>query len=167
MMNGCLMHSVIAGITLEQAKDVAAVAGGIFALIALIKGVVEYVHQGAQKRAEHFLAMRERLKGDAKFMQICDLLDEDSPTLRDLPFNDKRDFLGLFEEVALMLNSRIIRPAVAHYMFGYYAIRCGRSKYFWEGVERQSDYWSLFNDFVTRMEQVESSFKFKRRKLRF
>jgi hypothetical protein len=40
-------------------------------------------------------------------------------------------FLGFFEEVALMMNSGLIRKEVAHYMFGYYAIHCWDSKNFW------------------------------------
>jgi hypothetical protein len=73
----------------------------------------------------------------------------------------------MFEEVALMLNSGIIRPAVAHYMFGYYAIRCGRSTHFWNSVNRHASYWALFNDFVARMEREAAHFKFSRQSLRF
>lgn len=153
--------------TLEQAKDLAAIVGAVIALVTLVKGVVEYVHQGAQKRAEQFSAMRLRFKNDEQFKQICDLLETDSPGLVGIPFKDKRDFLGFFEEVALMLNSGILRAPVAHYMFGYYALRCADSDNFWSDVNRDSPYWSLFNDFVAQMRRIERNFAFKQRTMRF
>jgi len=154
-------------ITLTNAKDLATVVAAVIALATLVKGVIEYAHQGAQKRAEQFIDMRKRLNENPTFTVICDLLETDDSKLASMPFNEKRDFLGLFEEVALMLNSGLIKESVAHYMFGYYAIRCAHSKNFWNVVNRQSSYWALFNDFVTRMERVEEEFKFDRRELRF
>jgi hypothetical protein len=154
-------------IPIEQARDAAMLIGVALGVATLIKGVIEYIHQGSQKRAEQFIRMRDRLNQDASFKTICNLLDHDDPQLASIPFKDRRDFLGLFEEVALMLNSGIIRPAVAHYMFGYYAIQCNRSRHFWVEINRQSFYWALFNDFVARMELEERSFSYKRRRLRF
>jgi hypothetical protein len=42
--------------------DIATIATAVIALLALVRGVFEYVRQGAQKRAEHFVAMRKRFK---------------------------------------------------------------------------------------------------------
>ena len=153
--------------SLTDAKDIATILGVVAALVTLVKGVIEYVHQGAQKRVERFTAMRQRFKDDPAFKEMCDLLETDDPRLAEIPFKDKRDLLGFFEEVALMLNSKLIQPAVAHYMFGYYALRCAESKNFWSDVNRASPYWALFNDFVARMKKVEEGFVFKRRALRF
>lgn len=152
-------------LSLTDAKDLATIIGVVVALVTLIKGVVEYAHQGAQKRAERFTSMRIRFKEDTSFKEICDLLETDDPRLAQVPFKDKRDFLGFFEEVALMLNSKLIRPAVAHYMFGYYAIRCAESDNFWSDVNRDTPYWALFNDFVARMKMAEQAFN--RHDLRF
>ena len=154
-------------LSLSDWRDLAAVSGVIVALGTLIKGLVEYSHQGAQKRAEQFSAMRIRFKDDEQFKEICVLLEADDPALTEVPFKDKRDFLGFFEEVALMLNSGLIRPAVAHYMFGYYALRCAESENFWHDVNRESPYWALFNDFVREMRVVEDQFKIDKASLRF
>jgi hypothetical protein len=51
------------------------------------------------------------------------------------------------------LNLGIIRREVAHYMFGYYAIRCWDSDASWHGVNRNSPYWSLFKNFASRDEK--------------
>jgi hypothetical protein len=121
-------------VTLADAKDIATVLGAIVAVGTLIKGITELSRQNALKRAEHFQVIRQRLKNNSTFKDILDLVERNDPTLRTVPFKDKRDLLGLFEEIALMLNSRLIRREVAHYMFGYYALRCYQSDDFWSDV---------------------------------
>lgn len=153
--------------TLGEAKDVGALIGAAIALLALVRGLIEFRQQGAQKRAVHFLEMRKRLKEDTDFAEICALLEVDDRKLLEVPFKARRDLLGLFEEVALLVNSGLIRVPVAHYMFGYYAIRCWDSVHFWCDVNRDSDYWTLFRDFVIRMKACETTFRFDRRRMRF
>lgn len=148
-------------------ESIATIVGAILALVALIMGVIEYAHQGAQKRAEHFITMRKRLKESVFYEEICALIEIDDEGLRGTPFKDKRTFLGLFEEVAIMMNSGLIRKQVAHYMFGYYAIRCWESANFWHGVNRDSFYWSVFRDFAAQMKELERGYSFKRRNYRF
>jgi hypothetical protein len=108
--------------------------------------------------------LRVRFKSDEKFRQICDLLEIDDPALREMPFKAKRDFLGFFEEIALMVNTGLMRKNVAHHMFGYYALRSSNSKNFWSDVNRESYYWAVFFHFVKQMEAIEESFKFDYRK---
>jgi hypothetical protein len=117
---------------IELGKSLVVTIGGGVALVTFLLSFCEYKRQGAQKKAEYFLEMRKRLKENASFKNICDLIEEDAPDLATLSFQEKRDFLGFFEEVALMMNSRLIRKEVVHYMFGYYAIHCWDSKNFLE-----------------------------------
>jgi len=142
-------------------RDIATVAAVLVAVITLIKVLVEYVNQGKLKRCEHFLLIRKRFNEDASLRRICDLLEGDSKELKVVPYNDKRNFLGFYEEIAIMLNSKIIRKRIAHYMFGYYAILCWESKNFWEGdgdcINRETPYWAVFKDFVTQMEEIQGS----------
>jgi hypothetical protein len=153
--------------SLSDYKDIATVAGVVIALAALIKGVYEYVKQGAQKRAEQFVEMRKRFKESDSFRELAALIEENDSKLAAVPFKDKRDYLGFFEEIALMVNSGLIRIEVAHYMFGYYAIRCWENDYFWSDVNRDSQYWVLFKDFVRRMKEIEDSFAYDEQKFRF
>jgi hypothetical protein len=153
--------------TLEEYKVLAAIVGAVVALITLVKGTIEYSHQGAQKRAEHFLAMRKRMKENSQFTEICSHLESDESALRAIPFKEKRDFLGFFEEIAILMNSGLITRHVAHYMFGYYAIRCWESTNFWNDVNRDSIYWRVFADFVAEMKKLETGFRFRRRNYRF
>jgi hypothetical protein len=148
-------------------KDVAEIVGVCIALITLIKGVIEFRLQGTQKRAEQFLQMRDRY---AEFSELCALLEHNDDVgnkqLQEMSFKLKRDFLGLYEEIALMMNSGILRPQVAHYMFGYYALRCAENNAFWQGLNYESSYWSLFRDFVNQMKQVEQNFQYTRETFR-
>jgi hypothetical protein len=146
--------------------ELVASIGASLALLTFLKGIFEYSRQGAQKRAEMFLQMRRRLKENQNFKELCALLDVDSSKLTEIPFKDKRDFLGFFEEVALMLNSGLLRKEVAHYMFGYYAIKCWESDHFSASINRNSNYWRLFKDFAEEMQKVRDSFYYSRRLFR-
>jgi alpha-D-ribose 1-methylphosphonate 5-triphosphate diphosphatase PhnM len=152
---------------MDIAVGIATIAASLIALVTLVIGVLEYSRQGAAKRAEHFLEMRRRLKENERFRIIAELLDTNDAELSNISFKDKRDYLGLFEEVALSMNSRLIRRQVAHYMFGYYAIRCWESQSFWGDVNRNSIYWRVFRDFVEQMQEVERGFNYHRRDFRF
>ncbi|HWA53790.1 MAG TPA: hypothetical protein VG816_06415 [Solirubrobacterales bacterium] len=167
---------LIATITSSIATSVG-VLGALIALATLVKALLEYMQQGRQKRAEHFFELRRKLKENVEFSRVAGLLDEASlnddeaasarEELRRLSFQIKRDYLGLFEEVAIAMNSGLIKPQVAHYMFGYYALLCWTSDDFWINVNKLSDYWSLFDDFCKQMKAEQNSFEFRRRDFKF
>ena len=137
--------------------EIAIIVSAVIALVTFISGTYEYSRQGATRRAEHFFKMRRLLKQNDTFKDFADLIDKDDQKLCDMDFKDKRDYIGLFEEIAISMNSKLIRKEVAHYMFGYYAIQCWKSNNFWSwgGIERDSIYWAVFRDFVEQMEEME------------
>ena len=152
---------------LSYLKDVAIVLATLLALFTFINGILEYSRQGRQKRADQFVHIRRRLKENETFKHLTDLALRNDSQLAHANAADKRDLLGLFEEVALMMNSKLIRREVAHYMFGSYVIACSDSEYFWTNLDKQEIYWSLFNDFALQMKEVESCFQYDRKKMRF
>ena len=99
--------------------------------------------------------------------QLDDVALAARQALRAVPFKVKRDYLGLFEEIAIAMNSGLIKAEVAHYMFGYYALLCRDSPDFWSNVNRASPYWSLFHDFCDQMEIERDHFAFRRQDYRF
>jgi hypothetical protein len=137
-----------------------AVIGIALAVSTTLVGISQYRVQNRQKRAEFFIQLRRKLKENPIFKQICNLNESDSEELRKISLQDKRDFLSLFEEVALMMNSGLISPKVANHMFGYYAIRCTTCVNFWkdqDGKKQLSptdDYFSLFQNFVIQMDEI-------------
>jgi hypothetical protein len=142
---------------------------GLSAAIALataIQAVVEYRLQGRQGRADHFLRLRERLKNDKRLGQLSELIDlsfapgaegEDARRqVRKISLSNKRDYLGLFEEVAISQNSGLIKDAVARYMFGYYAVRCLQCRPFWDNINPVSRGWDAFFAFARDAESWEA-----------
>ena len=136
-----------------------------------------------QKERTDLLDLFDRVaKKQAMFQALCDAFDQEQDAelktafdfvkrpclaIDEVPFKERRDFLGFFEEIALMTNTRLISLRIAHYMFGYYAIQCWKSLVFWSNLQRESDYWSLFRDFAGQMEKVQKVFEYKRTRFRF
>ena len=148
-------------------KDFAIIAGGLVTIFAFLNGLLEYRRQGMQKRVEHFTTLRRRLKENPVFKEICDLMFANDPRLREINAQDKRDFVGLLEEVALQVNSGLIRPDLAHYMFGYFTVKCLDSEDFWANLTLDEIYWNLFHDFAQEIKAREKTFSYHRDKLRF
>lgn len=152
---------------LEFWKAIAIIAGGVVALVTFLFAMLEYVRQGHQNRASRFVEMRRRFLETPLFREILNLLNTDDPKLREIPIQDRRNFAGFFEEVALMVNSKLISPKVAHYMFGDYVLLTSRSKHFWHDLDRNGVYWALFRQFATSMEAMKDQDFGPAKQLRF
>jgi hypothetical protein len=147
-----------------------ATVGAAVGLFTAWKAVGEYRRQGTIRRIEFFLDARKRLTDNATFQEIINLLEHDSSALTAVPLGSKISFVGFFEEIALLLNSGVIREEVAHYMFGYYALKCWDSKHFWildERPQRPLDkanepYWSVFRAFIIKMEPMREQLEAKK-----
>jgi hypothetical protein len=142
-------------------KDMATLIGGLVGLIGLLKGVYEFSKQNAIKRAENYLKLREKFKESTRFKDLFEMLENDDPQLKRVPYERKQDFLGFYEDIALFVNSGLLKPEVAHYMFSYHALKCAESKNFWnhEHIPYDSPYWSLFKNFVERMKKADELLK--------
>lgn len=138
---------------LDYWKNWAIIAAGVVAFITLLVALLEYFRQGRQHRAENFIQMRRRFLETPEYRRILDQLAGDQPSLRDESVQEKRNFIGFLEEVALMVNSRLIRREVAHYMFGYYVLLAARSENFWVDLDKDSEYWTLFRGFAREMNE--------------
>jgi hypothetical protein len=135
---------------------IVATFAGLVALGTFIKAILEYRLQGRQKRAELFDKFKTTLKTEPRIVNINSLLEADHETLTTIPLIDRYYFLGYYEQIAIAVNSGLIDKDVAHYMFGYFALRCWDSDNFWVGINRQSYYWSVFKTFVDTMQKLEN-----------
>ena len=126
----------------------------------------EYNRQGKQKRIEILLQMRQRLKEEKPFQEIVRCLDSEDETVRrqitTISKETRRDYLGFFEEIALLVNSGIMPKPVAQYLFGYYAIICDESEYFWNDFEKEHLYWTVFRKFAEDMRKAEGRFSYRK-----
>ena len=150
--------------SLEQNKDILTViiAGlvGIITFGTFIKAIFEFRLQGKQKRAEFFDTYKVRLRTDKQLNRITPLLEDDNVELKDISLIDKYYFLGFYEQIAVAINSGLIKKNVAHYFFGYFAIQCWESENFWyldkdTEIEKDEYYWLTFKNFVHIMKKVE------------
>ena len=153
--------------TLDFYKDLAIIGGGIIALVTFFFGYLEYLRQGRQHSAAAFVQMRRRFLESDRFQHILKLLSDDDPSVREISIQDRRNFIGFFEEIALMVNSKMIRLDTAHYMFGYYVLLSDRSSHLWEDLDRSSTYWTVFNEFARVMRELDKTAKIEPRSLGF
>jgi hypothetical protein len=141
--------------TLDLVKDLAIILGGMVAFTTFVTGVLEYAKQNHLRRAEQFVEMRRRFLETPLFRDILNRIVADDPSLAEMPVQDRRNFIGFLEEVALLTNSGLIRPDVAHYMFGYYVLLSDRNEYLWAGLDKPGRYWTLFRSFAETMRSLE------------
>ena len=133
--------------------------GGAAALFTFIRSTAEYVRQGTQKRIELYLDIRKKFDANSKFTEIRNLLDKEDRAITKISLKERQDYAAYFEEVAILMNSGVLKPDVAFYMFSYEAIQCWESELFWHGISRDQDYyWGLLRMFVTEMKQKRKIF---------
>jgi len=149
---------------LEKNKDTITIIIGVLVCIitfgTFLKALFEFRLQGKQKRAELFDTYKVRLRTDNQLNRITPLLEDDKIELRDISMIDKYYFLGFYEQIAVAINSGLIKKNVAHYFFGYFAIQCWESENFWyldedSVIAKDEYYWLTFTNFVQTMKKVE------------
>jgi hypothetical protein len=101
-----------------------------------------------------FVNMRRRFLEDTSFKDLINLILKDSPDVADCCMQDRRNLAGFFEELALMMNSGLLKPKVVYLMFGHYALLIDKCDAFWTGLDRESKYWIVFRGFIQEMERV-------------
>ena len=144
---------------METAKDIALIIGNLGIALTLFFGLIQYRQSDAMARANKFFEMSRYIKEHEVFVRIFGMIEVDSPELAQLPYTEKLLFLGFYEEVAILVNSGLMKKHVAHYMFAYYAIRCWKSDHFWTGTNDMnwdSPYLHLFRNFVEQMQAIEA-----------
>ena len=130
-------------------------------LFALIKALLEYRQRNMLNRIEIYLQMRDKYARQPELQKVCTALGDANTSISTLQYYEKRLFLGTMETVALMVQSNVINPYVAMYMFGYYAIAAWESDEFWGdgNLQRSDPMWSLYRSFVREMRRVRTNFQ--------
>jgi len=145
---------------LSDIKDLATILAAVIAGLTLLKGLAEYSRDAAHRRLQTLVNLRVRFTDLRALQAVRGAIESDDPkALSRVSRNHRVDFAALIEEVALMLNSRLISERVAHSMFGFYAIKANESDAFWKGFERAKHeiYWKPFTDFAERMKAFENA----------
>jgi hypothetical protein len=152
----------------KDAPALSAIIGALAFAVAVgtfVKGVLEYRKQNALKRFEKFVELEQLFYSD-EIYNICMLLERDNTQLATIDVKEKQKFLGFYEQIAIMHNSKLLRSNIAHYMYGYYAVRCLDSQNFWTEpadterkgyMDKDSPYWRVFRTFASEMRKMELS----------
>ena len=111
----------------QYLANIATIIGVIGALIGFAWGLYQFHRDAILRRVDHLGRIRSALVSNPESSEILHLLDTDDPRLAEKPVLDRRAFVCLMEEVALLERRDLIRPDLAYYMFGYAAIRCAES----------------------------------------
>jgi hypothetical protein len=116
-------------------------AAGFIAIAAtLFLNWRNYAQQNRQKRAEFYFKLWDQVRTPQPGrLDICEVIDAGQwKKLSEISVRERRQKFLFFEQVALLVNSKLIHPHIAHYMFGYHAIRCWDHDEFWGGLPPKS-----------------------------
>jgi hypothetical protein len=151
----------------QVAAHCATAAGFITVTVTLMLNWRNYVQLSKHNSLEFQFKLWDLLRSKPPGQQdICEIIDaEEWSKLSDIPARERRHKLFLFEQIALLVNSKYMHPHLAHYMFGYHAIRCWDRKEFWPDLpDKTTGYWKLLQEFIEQMKSVEGQPWEKRRK---
>lgn len=141
-----------------EIKDIIAIGILIVAGISLFFSIREYIKRGKKDRAEFFLELRDRFKGNIKFMNIINLIQDDNDAeLQKINTQDMNDLLGFFEEIYLFSQSGFISQDILYNFFGEYALECSQNKTISNRLELEKPYWIKFSLFCKDYKNWNSS----------
>jgi hypothetical protein len=143
--------------SLNLPSDLAVIFGIIASVITLTKGIYEYIRQGSEKRSLNFFKLEREFFSNESNILICKLIEDDSPNLLNVSYEDKVKFLGFMEQIALLVNSKLLSLELASYVYGYYVLRCSSSVNFWSNdMDKGSEFWNLFFSFSEKIKQIDT-----------
>jgi len=149
-------HISFESMTITDISTVLAIISGSF---ALIKGVLEYSRQAAQKRAEHLIRLRRDFYEQKGFDEIREMLAQDDPALAKVDVQKRLHFLSFIDELALLVKSGLVSKEIAYYMFGFFVIKSVENKAMWAGIIKpeRGDDWEIFNQLYNQMSAIRKN----------
>lgn len=138
----------------------------LVALVGAAKFLFEYNRDNKRKRMEMYINLREKFRENKGFDDIFKALDKYDQAKNEatkaaarkklslIPYGHRYEFVALLEDIAIAMKSGALKPSVANYMFGHYAILCWDIDEFWSDLRenKEEPYWALFKHFVKRLE---------------
>jgi AAA15 family ATPase/GTPase len=141
----------------QNAAGITAIVGAIALIVTVIRAVLEYSKQNHLARFEKYAELSKDWYGDKDIQEIIVLLGDDpNGRLAKIHISKKEAFVGYYEEIALMLESGILKKQIAYYMFGYHTILCYENGNFWtKEMDLNDRYWTLFRRFAKLMKKID------------
>jgi hypothetical protein len=149
---------------MESVNTLLTQISAIIALLAFIKGIVEFVHQNSIRRHEKFHQMSVRFDESESIQKVCRLLHDPSSSSEKITQQEKEVFICFMEEIYFMKKSGIMNRNLALYAFGYYAKMASDSKKFWEGLNKEEPYYLHFIEFCSQARAYKPKVNMSRKK---
>jgi hypothetical protein len=121
----------------------------VVAVLALVKGVIEFVRLNAIRRYEKFHEMSVRFDENADIQKVCTVLEGSDNVEGALRMHEKEVFICFLEEIYFMMNSGIMKRDLALYTFGYYGRLAVESTEFCQGLSRGEAFHTQFLEFCS------------------
>ena len=140
-----------------------ATISGIITFVTALAGLAAFFYKvmfidrpdAALKRFDKFQQMRD-LRDDPEYERVNQFIYGRTNELPSL--EDRYAFMALFEQVALMVNSGLMKEEVVLYMFGYYAIKAYECQALWRDIDLDCPFWRLFKVYCERMKYLKKQY---------
>jgi hypothetical protein len=140
------------GLSLAEWSNLASIVGVLVAVLALLKGLQEYISQGKIKEAEFFLKLDQELDNNDELRGVAEAIrNNDTKRMQEITPFGLRKLAAFYETVGLLWENDILSTHVAYAVFGVGVIQCMESDYVWLGDDRRNEYWETLNKFYTAM----------------
>ena len=107
---------------------------GVVTCIAFIAALLQYLRSRKDIRAKQFLELRNYFRNNASFQTIIQQLytETGKQNFDPILMNERIEFMAFFEDIAFLMNSKLLNEEVAYYMFGGDAITAWNNDWFWD-----------------------------------
>src|ERR1700731_1841586 len=103
----------------RNAAGITAIVGVIALIVTVIRAALEYSKQNLLARFEKYGELSKDWPDNKDIQEIIILLEDDPHgKLAKIHFSKKEAFVGYYEEIALMVESGLLKERIAYYMFG-------------------------------------------------
>lgn len=134
--------------SVNLALEIIRVVIELFAVGTLFLGFWKFRQGNLQRRTENFARLRAKfheIEGLPSLLEKLDLGQD----VTNVSYRVKLNFIGLYEDLFILFENKLIEKNVALYMFGFYAMKCEDSDTFWAELSKEDPYWTAFHQFAS------------------
>jgi hypothetical protein len=134
----------------ETVTATVAVLGVLGGMITFGWHTYEYMKKNALDRFNKFLVINKEFETDKCILKVRDAAEKKD--WAGVTKDDKYYFMTFYEQLALMMQSKLIMKSIVFYYYGFELIRIYKDEKFWEGNDSKEDpFWRLFAEIYAQM----------------
>lgn len=141
--------------------------GAIGGLVLFFRGIEEYILKNRLARFQQFIAQRKEFEASKELCGVnSEVLKGESNDMSGVEWWHRTYYLVFMENIALMMNSRLIDSNVVHNTWGASILACFENNSFWADIDkdrmdtlRRSPYWRVFYKLHDDMQAIDREVK--------